>query len=482
MTMSEDRTESVDENGDTALHRAAIAGRASHVEKLLKQGASALRRNRQGLTAQAVAVGYDCRQLLAAAARSECQAGPSWRIIIFGNTNNYPLLLAEGLRTLGHQVRLCVNRPDVRHRPEAKYPAWKGCYPEWVIDCPEFTDEAIAERLPCVQERMALLSADADLVILNDIGPALACHFPQPKAVMLTGSDLTFHASYRSLDWRTSMWDLEYKRTAEGRASVARYASLVTAQRDGILSAESVNFAHRGLIPEGDELLDSIGVSDRRRLFMMMSDTSRLESVALPPLGGRLKILCGARIDWLPGSDGNRSAQDLKGTQVLLEGFARYCRGGGRAQLRLIRKGHDVAAAEALIHELGADEHVAWIGDELSLAAYHGQVHDAHLVVDQLAQSFPGMVTTDAYALGRPVMANFRNEVFSKHLARPLPGLQAASAAEVADQLGRIDYNRMLLASAGAEARRFAEDFLSPEVVAAELIARLSPLLSPGVR
>lgn len=477
MTTVQEQLNAVDRHGNSALHLAAIAGLPNHVAELLARGSSPLLRNQAGLNPHAVAIDPDCRRLLAAAIRDRSSTGPFRRILMVGNTNNYPLLLAEGLRMLGHEVCFCVNRREMRHRPESKYPSWKGGYPDWVIDCPELTDDAIAEQMPSIDVRMKALSAEVDFVIVNDTGPAVARCFSQPKVALLTGSDLTYHANFRSLDWRTSMWDLEYRRTPEGRGTLERYARLVASQRDGILSSELVSFAPRGLVPEGDDLLDSIGVADRRRVFILMSDTIGLEASPLPSLDGPLRILCGARIDWLPGSDGNRSSQDLKGTEVLLEGFARYCRDGGRAQLKLIRKGHDVLAAVELTRALGIEDQVAWIDNELPLDDYHREVRSAHLIVDQLAQSFPGMVTTDAFAMGRPVLANFRNDIFSKHLAQPLPGFQAASAIEVADQLKKVDGARSLLASMGSRGRRIAEDFLSPEVVAADLLARVSPLL-----
>lgn len=43
-------------------------------------------------------------------------------IAIFGNTNNYPLLLAEGLRSLGLKVRIVLNRKKLLHRPGVGYP------------------------------------------------------------------------------------------------------------------------------------------------------------------------------------------------------------------------------------------------------------------------------------------------------------------------------------------------------------------------
>jgi hypothetical protein len=55
-------------------------------------------------------------------------------IDIFGNTNNYPLLMAQGTRLPGHNVRLVLNRKDLLHRPEARYPDWVNACPDWIGD------------------------------------------------------------------------------------------------------------------------------------------------------------------------------------------------------------------------------------------------------------------------------------------------------------------------------------------------------------
>src|SRR5688572_33380312 len=128
-------------------------------------------------------------------------------IAIFGNTNNYPLLLAQGLRSLGHNVRLVINRKELLHRPEGRYPDWAGVYPDWIFDCSNITDEDMIYEAPCVDQAIHHLTFDADLVILNDVGPALAGYLRRPYVALLTGSDLAYYASFDSLQSCTRIWD-----------------------------------------------------------------------------------------------------------------------------------------------------------------------------------------------------------------------------------------------------------------------------------
>lgn len=392
-------------------------------------------------------------------------------IAIFGNTNNYPLLLAQGLRLLGHNVRLVLNRKELLHRPEARYPDWATAYPDWIVDCSNLSDEDIAFEKPALDQAIHQLTHNIDLVILNDVGPALAAYLQAPHVAVLTGSDLAYYANFDSLQMRTSMWSAEFKRSLQGRRYLRRMADLVARQRDGILGAEVVCYGQRGLVPSGDQLLDDIGVVDDRRLMLHFSNTIDLQ--AQPEAHNeKLAVLCGSRIVYRPEYNPALSAMDFKGTDVLIRGFAEYCQRGGRGELRFPQKGQDLDAARELINELGIANRIAWL-PEMPLAGFYEEMAKADLICDQFGTSFPGMVTTDAYALGRPVMANLRNEIFGQRFPESLPGFDAKTAGEIADHLIMIENSRELLAKMGTKSRAYAEAYLSPESMARQLLDKI---------
>lgn len=392
-------------------------------------------------------------------------------IAIFGNTNNYPFLVAQGLRLLGHNVRLVLNRKELLHRPEARYPEWAVAYPDWVVDCSNLSEDDIAFETPAIDQAIYRLTNRIDLVILNDVGPALASYLRLPYAVVLTGSDLAYHANFDSLEMRTSMWDPEFKRSLQGRRYLRRMADFVARQRDGILGGEVVCYGQRGLVPSGDQILDSIGVSDARRLMLHFSNTIDLQ--AKPPANNtKLTILCGSRIVYRAEHNPALSAIDFKGTDVLLKGFALYCQRGGKGELRLPRKGQDLHAAVDLVSELGIAAQVHWL-DEMPLAEFYKEMTDADLVCDQFGSSYPGMVTTDAYAIGRPVMTKLRPEIFSQRFPEPLPGFNAETPEQIANHLMTMEQNRNILADMGRQSRAYAEAYLSPESMAKQLLEKL---------
>lgn len=391
-------------------------------------------------------------------------------IAIFGNTNNYPLLLAQGLQLLGHNVRLVLNRKELLHRPEARYPDWVTAYPDWIVDCSNLSDEDIAFETPALDLAIHQLTHNVDLVILNDVGPALATYLQAPYVVVLTGSDLAYYASFGSLQMRTSMWGSEFKRSLQGRRYLRRLADFVARQRDGILGAEVACYGQRGLVPSGDRLLDDIGVIDERRLMLHFSNTIDLQAQPATQ-NKKLAVLCGSRIVYRPECNPALSAMDFKGTDVLIRGFAKYCQQGGEGELRLPQKGQDLDAAIELINDLGIADRIAWL-PEMPLAEFYEEMTKADLICDQFGTSFPGMVTTDAYALGRPVMANLRNEIFGQRFPEPMPGFDAKTPAEIADHLMMMEKDKDILAEMGLKSRAYAEAYLSPESMARQLLSR----------
>ena len=378
--------------------------------------------------------------------------------------------MAQGLRLLGHRVRLVLNRKELLHRPESRYPEWAGAYPDWIVDCSNLSDEDIAFETPAIDHAIHHLRHNVDFVVLNDVGPAFAGYLRTPHAVVLTGSDLAYYANFDSLAMRTSMWDPEFKRCLQGRRYLRRMADLVARQRDGILGAEVVCYGQRGLVPSGDQILDGIGVRNERCLMLHFSNTIDLKPQPFAR-NDKLIVLCGGRLVFRPDQNPALSAMDFKGTDVLLKGFALYCQRGGKGELRLPRKGQDLQAAVELIAELAISDRVRWL-DEMPLVQFYEQMIAADVVCDQFGSSFPGMVTTDAYALGRPVMAKLRPEIFGRRFPEPLPGFDAEEPKQIADHLIKMERNRSVVAEMGRKSRAYAEAYLSPESMAKQLLVK----------
>ena len=189
---------------------------------------------------------------------------------------------------------------------------------------------------------------------------------------------------------------------------------------------------------------------------------------------GKLTVLCGSRIVYRPECNPTLGAIDFKGTDVLIRGFVKYCQQGGKGELRLPQKGQDLDAAIELINDLGIADRITWL-PEMALAKFYEEMVKADLICDQFGTSFPGMMTADAYALGRPVMANLRNEIFGQRFPEPLLGFDAKTPEEIANHLMIMEKDKDILIEMGHKSRTYAETYLSPVSMARQLLDKIFP-------
>jgi hypothetical protein len=401
------------------------------------------------------------------------------KIGIFGNTNNYPYLLAQGLRRLGVDVRLVVNRPELLHRPESKHSELVNDYSDWIADFSVLSSSYVLAGSPLISEVMRFLGDDLDAIFLNDVGLALNDgRFNCPVLALLTGSDLLYHANYDSLKERISGWPPEWHQTHRGRNTLAQIEQSIEAQREGIRRADAISFMLPGTIPEGDKILASLGIEaeDPKRFFVYMSNT--IDLINRPaPQRRRMRIFNGARIIWNRPLPPGFSDLDDKGTDILVKGFALYRARGGEGELRLVNKGYDVDLTRQLIATLGIEEDVEWL-DELPLAAFYDEVDNADVVCDQFGTSMPGMVALDAMAMGRVVLSNFRLEHMGPYFPEPYPFCQAVSPHEVCEQLWSLFQSPAGRVEMGRQASAFVRAQRSPEANARLCLHHLGLALS----
>lgn len=390
------------------------------------------------------------------------------KISIFGNVNNYPYTLALGLRSLGINAVLVVNSRELLNRPESKRPELAGNYPNWILDCSGLSDDDFIAEASRTGGVLNFLWEGSDGVILNHLGPSLLSSLNLPAISLLTGSDLTYYGNYDSV--------FVNHPSPGARLLNRNWRKFVDRQRLGILSSRGVSYAPRGMLPDGDQILQDIGVDCTKRFFVYMTDTAGLKPAA-PSLRDELRIFNGARLNWKELPHGF-VAQDDKATDRLLRGFARFIGIGGRAKLVLVEKGLHVEHTKSLAASLGLGDRIEWL-PEMSLAAFHDQVRLADVVCDQLGRSFPGMVALDSMALGRPVLANFRLDILGPAYSEPWPVCNCTTDDEVFRALVRLE-SKELRQTLGAAGRLFAERHLSAEANAVKCLDRLLEIGRPS--
>lgn len=396
------------------------------------------------------------------------------KIGFFGNTNNYPFMLAQALRELGHDVLFVMTSYDLLNRPESRYPDFKKGYPDWIMDAAHITEWELITLSPAVAPVLDGLST-CDSLVLNHTGPALWPLLRRPAIALLTGSDLDHYANFATIDVRCGTWAPSYRESAEGQMNLNLLRHFIERQRDGIRQALAVRYMPRGLVPSGDAMLDEIGVPESRRVFLPSAELDLVRPTPAPH-NDPIRIFCATRLTWKLPVEPGRSALDYKGSDIMIRGLGLFYRETGvRLDIQLVKKGLHVAETEQLIAEEGLVDQVTW-SDEMPLSQVWEEFARCDIVIEQLADSAIGGAGLDAMAAGRPVIGNARREMFENYFGESSPICQAQTAEEVCAQLKRLVFNPAKREKIGKLSRRFVEENCSPRRAAQTCLERLQPV------
>lgn len=397
------------------------------------------------------------------------------RVAFLGNANNYPLALACALRDLGHDVVFLVDQTTPLNRPESRHKTLRNSYCDWLHDVSPLRARDIV--LPTVRHvRIKRLLRSADALVLNGYGPAFWPAVRKPAVVILTGSDLEIYAN------RSTLLAFLASSRASGLAGVrdrvrhsfiARIAAL---QRAGISGAAAVEYSFPGMLPDGDTLLAELGIEAARRRCYFLTDLDLLR--ATPPPNNRvLRIFSATRLNWVQPMPAGSSALDAKGTDVMLRGVAQFrARTAIPFELRLVNKGLHIKESHAYAKVLGLEDCTTWL-DEMPLQDIYAEFTAADVVLDHFGGGSIGVAARDAMAMGRPVIANAKPEIFRKYLRAEIPILQAASEEDLAAHLEALANDGALRERLAVEGRKFAEAHFSPHAAARDVITTLGSAL-----
>src|SRR5439155_27106372 len=75
------------------------------------------------------------------------------------------------------------------------------------------------------------------------------------------------------------------------------------------------------------------------------------------------------------------------------------------------------------------------------------------------------MVALEAWALGKPVLANAKCDVLKGQCIRSNAGLYYANEAEIVESLRAIEHNRWLAGSLGKNGRQYYRDYCDSPVI-----------------
>ena len=198
-------------------------------------------------------------------------------ISIFGNTNNVSCAIAHGLKNLGVNVRLVINRKEKLHRPESRYSEYSQRYPSWIYDYSDITEENFLTGDFRIGDVINTLSHQADGIIFNGIGPSLAQFCTAPYLSCLTGSDISYYANPDSFENNRSIFEANYQKSAGFAYSDWLWRQFVVRQRAGIANSKCVHAVLPGLVPEIDKILSETGITNEKRMGHYLSHATCFE-------------------------------------------------------------------------------------------------------------------------------------------------------------------------------------------------------------
>lgn len=383
------------------------------------------------------------------------------KIGFIGNTNNYPFMLALALKRLGNEIYFVIDSSEKLHRPE--YYAIK----EELAEIKFFDYPDVIEKFYNFifwNKKFKAIANDlssCDVLIVNGLWPVFAKKLKKPYIVLLTGTDLEFYGD--PLLVFKNQWKRDENSLLKKIVStlVASYISWKQIQSIG--HSLAFNYFPPGIVPNGDRLLKHLDTSSIRLSFMM-TDVSRIKLVP-PPMNEVPRVLLAARHSWVLPMKPGTSALDYKGNDIFIRGVSEFINTFGKPlNVILVRKGPDVKASEKLIDDLKISKYITWL-DEMTQAELLEEYHKADVIVDQLSDGTIGMVGLQAMAIGRPLIANGRPEIWQKVLGKHAPVCQASRPEDVAKQLHFL-YERKNREHIGFESRKYVESYFSSDSAA----------------
>ncbi len=392
------------------------------------------------------------------------------RIGFLGNSNNYPFRLAKALQALGHEVVVFVDRPrsEPRHRPEFHYSEVHYPYPDWIREIKPLNPMQIV-LYPWTLKPVLDELQTCDGVVLNSLALSVGTLIRRPIIGLLTGSDLDVFANRKLVDiLAAAPYRLDWfagNRVVKRLIFICKrmlFTQFVRLQRAGIAKCCLVDYAIPGLLPDGDALLDEIGVDKKRRTSFMLTDIEHLPS-ARARTDGPFRIFCATRLQWKrPAVGANVSPLDLKGTDAMLGGVRMFVARAHRpVQIILISFGADAKAAECYVEELGLASHVRWL-PQLTQTEFLDEMVQANAVLENFgSEGSIGMAGRDAIAMGIPVIASSKSHVFERELGESLPIYEALLPEEICARLEEVVSNDGNVSRRAVQARAFAERWFS---------------------
>lgn len=343
--------------------------------------------------------------------------------------NNYPLGLAMQFCKEGHHVHFFYDNADDLHNPFKRY----ADFPENITFHPLKNHGYISLIYSSVTAKVIRgIIGVSDLIVVNDRTLFLPGFYRKKSLILFTGSDLEVLSDYKE------MWAL----CGEPRPSLRYLAKMIRNTlycwlcRRGIRAATLVNYFPKGIVPEGDKLLNKL--KPRQISRQMLIDTNwvnkNVQDHNIIIKKQNLKIICTARHNWVHPMPVGYTKLDYKDTDKLVRALKILKYEKIVHSVILFEKGLHVNELKKLAAELEVDDLITWM-PQVTQVQLLKLIQESHVVVDQLGESVVGMAGLETLTVNVPLIASSRKDIFDKITNMPSPIYHANTPQEVANQL-----------------------------------------------
>ena len=389
-------------------------------------------------------------------------------VLVIGNMNGLNEVLARELCEAGFFITHILCDSGVLHSPRRDYENKANIEILDLRNKPEvfFLSNNFSKLIHGI-----LMKKSYSFCILNSYGVSVGQDLKIPYFAHLTGSDLSEYARYGSIRNRLRGTKMCGRLRLKVWVRLIQYGCFVYSQRRAIRLANLVSSSPPGINSENDLFMKNIGVSSNRRFWdrfidistiRQLSQNSSIDDSVLPSSNNSqvFKIFSGARI-LFPTEDSSVSLYDDKRTDILLQGFAEYVSRNGIGELFLVAKGPHIELAQDTIRALGLEGRIVWL-PECDYSAHLLRIRNADVVIDQLGLGQTNGIAVEAMALGKPVIANFRNSGWAT-FGEDFPGINAADSSDLASHLLGLERSPGHRTVIGQKGIFWTTNFLDPK-------------------
>lgn len=349
--------------------------------------------------------------------------------------NNMCYMFAREMHKQGDDVTLWINAPaDYKlDRPEAFDADLKYPYPDWIVEMTpkERINVTHLPFLPFIAHRYLKMIKQYDVIILNGNYTSLAKYVPADKTIigLFAGDDLDVYCNPSRAKYLAShitKKNVFFKPLYPILYSIARF--IIWERRQGVKKMAGINYYPIGIDPITDNMLSDLMTGKnykRLNLRGIPFDSAEYSDVELK---SRFSILNFTRFTYA-----NPSKSFSKRSDIMIKGIASFINANNIKEedvdIIFFEKGEDVELAKELIKKLNIEKYVTW-EKTVSQNELHDYIRKSDVTFDQLGEHWVGYGIV-SMAIGRPLIANGRPEVFEKITNEVSPICQAKTPEEV---------------------------------------------------